>query len=99
MVAQIDELQSQSKTFNTTYYDPHGPGMEDIRRVRKQKERYFEPSDTLVGKFGIVVPDGRELSIFWKVDGHRKDKRHGAVDPEKGSGYGKSLFDSMFAKW
>ena len=63
------------------------------------EEREVVKKDLHVGSFGIVDEDGREHIINWKVNGWRKDLRHGAMDPEPPSEYGKSLFDSMFKGW
>ena len=79
--------------------DPNAPGMDDIRFVMSQNVDWLRPSDILVGSFGIKDESGRENLLHWRISGDRKDLRHGAVDPEEPSRYGKSLLKSMFAGW
>ena len=88
-------------------YTEYGTGMDHIANVKGQlrRERRLElypilPPDQVVGVFGVVDENGKEINSGWKVSGLRKDKRHGAVEkPEGFSKYGKSLLDSMFAGW
>lgn len=55
------------------------------------------PPDTVIESFGAPSVD---VQTGWKIDGLRKDKRHGFVgEPEPTSDYSKSLLKSMFGGW
>ena len=76
-------------------YVNYTPGDDEVEAVK--------PSQ-VVATWGIQVPGrngGRkDLLMGWKVDGYRKDKRHGAQGkPAPSTDYAKDLFQSMFKGW
>jgi hypothetical protein len=81
-------------------------GMEFIEVIREEMKRdraqdvSYKPN-RIVGCFGILERRARTADniIFWKISGHRKDRRHGALQPEERSTYGTSLLESMFKNW
>lgn len=81
-------------------YTEDGAGMEEIRTVRRMKNKPFKVPDIIVGAFGIVGEDGVERMYGWRVSGWRRDKRHGVIDePAPQNNYSDSLYESMFKGW
>lgn len=82
-------------------------GLLDIEYVKGMEYQgdvsIFEGTkDRQLGTFGIKGDDGREHLFVWKVDRHRlsdlEEVRMGCNE-FKGSKYGMSLLQSMFAGW
>lgn len=96
MVAKLD----QSNALHFTAYGYDAPGMDDIRYVLNMRDKHHIPKDVVVGQFGIMGTDGRDILMNWKVSGYRKDKTHGPAEPvEPMSDYSRDMLKSMFAGW
>lgn len=90
---------SNSKTEYSHYND----GIEYVPvvdRIMEREKRERTRPDLTVGAFGVIDSDANPVIMFWKVDGSRKDSKHGYTGVQ---GFfdrnTKALLESMFKGW